>query len=87
MTRQRLLWASTGTKNPAFSDVFYVSELIGPDVVNTMPDHTLHAFADHGGVAHTLDADPEAAKQTLATAAEAGIDLAAVTADLERRGL
>ena len=48
---QRPLWASTGTKNPAYSDVLYVSELIGPDVVNTMPDHTLRAFADHGEVA------------------------------------
>ncbi len=58
---QRPLWASTGTKNPAYSDVRYVSELIGPDVINTMPEHTLRAFADHGVVARTLDADPDAA--------------------------
>ena len=73
---QRPLWASTGTKNPAYSDVRYVSELIGPGVVNTMPDHTLHAFADHGTVARTLGA-----------AAAAGIDLAALTAELEREGV
>jgi transaldolase len=84
---QRLLWASTGTKNPEYSDVRYVSELIGPDVINTMPDHTLRAFADHGTVARTLDADPEAAARTLGAAAAAGIDLAALTAQLEREGV
>ena len=84
---QRLLWASTGTKNPAYSDVRYVSELIGPGVINTMPDHTLHAFADHGAVARTLDADPEAAARTLDAAATAGIDLADLTAQLEREGV
>ena len=84
---QRPLWASTGTKNPAYSDVRYVSELIGPGVINTMPDHTLHAFADHGAVARTLDADPEAAERTLGAAAAAGIDLAALTAELEREGV
>src|SRR5262249_46937657 len=56
--RQRPLWASTGTKNPAYSDVLYVEELIGPDVVNTMPDKTLHAFADHRQVRPTLLAHP-----------------------------
>ena len=84
---QRLLWASTGTKNPDYSDVLYVSELIGPDVVNTMPDQTLRAFADHGRVEATLQADPEAAEQTLADAAKAGIDLVGVTAELEREGV
>jgi transaldolase len=84
---QQLLWASTGTKNPAYSDVRYVSELIGPGVINTMPDHTLHAFADHGVVARTLDADPDAAQRTLDAAATAGIDLAALTAQLEREGV
>jgi transaldolase len=83
---QRPLWASTGTKNPAYSDVRYVSELIGPDVINTMPEQTLRAFGDHGVVARTLDADPAAAEHTLAAAA-AGIDLAAVTAELEREGV
>jgi len=85
--RQRPLWASTGTKNPAYSDVRYVEELIGPDVVNTMPEHTLHAFADHGRVERTLDADPEAAERTLAEAAAAGIDLEQVTSELEREGV
>ena len=84
---QRPLWASTGTKNPAYSDVLYVAELIGPDVINTMPEQTLRAFADHGEVARTLDADPDAAERTLAAAAAAGIDLAAVTAELEREGV
>jgi len=83
---QRLLWASTGTKNPEYSDVRYVSELIGPDVVNTMPDHTLRAFGDHGTVARTLDADPAGAERAFAAAA-AEIDLAALTAQLEREGV
>ena len=85
--RQRPLWASTGTKNPEYSDTRYVAELIGPDVVNTMPDHTLRAFADHGEVARTLDTDPEAAERPLAAAAAAGVDLAAVTGELEREGV
>jgi transaldolase len=84
---QRPLWASTGTKNPDYSDVLYVAELIGPDVVNTMPEQTLRAFADHGEVGPTLAADPAGAEQTLADAATAGIDLAAVTDELEREGV
>ncbi len=84
---QRPLWASTGTKNPGYSDVRYVSELIGPGVINTMPDHTLRAFADHGVVARTLDADPDAARQVLDAAPTAGVDLAALTAELEREGV
>ena len=67
--------------------MLYVSELIGPGVINTMPEHTLRAFADHGTVARTLDADPDAAERTLADAAAAGLDLAAVTARLEREGV
>jgi transaldolase len=85
--RQRPLWASTGTKNRAYSDVLYVSELIGPDVVSTMPEQTLRAFGDHGEVARTLDWDPEAATRALADARAAGIDLGAVTAELEREGV
>jgi transaldolase len=84
---QKPLWASTGTKNPAYSDVRYVSELIGPDVINTMPDHTLRAFADHGEVARTLDADPVTAQDALSAAAAAGIDLASITDQLEREGV
>src|SRR3954453_15335377 len=63
---QRPLWASTGTKNPDYSDTLYVAELIGPDVVSTMPEATLRAFADHGVVARTLDAEPAEAERTLA---------------------
>jgi transaldolase len=85
--RQRPLWASTGTKNPDYSDVRYVSELIGPNVVNTMPEQTLRAFADHGRVVRTLDADPEEAGRTLEEAAAAGIDLQSATAELEREGV
>jgi transaldolase len=85
--RQRPLWASTGTKNPEYPDTRYVAELIGPDVINTMPDHTLRAFADHGGVKRTLDAAPEAAERVLSKAAAAGIDLEAVTSELEREGV
>ena len=86
-SRQRPLWASTGTKNPDYSDVRYVADLIGPDVINTMPDQTLHAFADHGHVTRTLDADPAGAARTLLGAAEAGLDLGAVTFELEREGV
>jgi Transaldolase/Fructose-6-phosphate aldolase len=70
-----------------YSDVLYVSELIGSGVVNTMPDHTLRAFADHGEVAPTLEADPQAAERTLSDATAAGIDLDGVTAELEREGV
>jgi transaldolase len=86
-TSQRPLWASTGTKDPRYSDVLYVNELIGPEVVNTMPEKTLRAFADHGEVSRTLDADPGAAQATLAEADRAGIDLDAVTTALEREGV
>ena len=85
--RQRPLWASTGTKNPEYSDVLYVEELIGPDVVNTMPEHTLRAFADHGEVTPTLAADPTAAARILAGAHAAGVDLTSVTDELEREGV
>jgi transaldolase len=84
---QRLLWASTGTKNAAYSDVLYVAELVGPDVVSTMPDHTLHAFADHGQVSRTLDRDAGTAVQALELARAAGVDLAQLTAELEREGV
>jgi transaldolase len=67
--------------------VLYVEELIGPDVINTMPEQTLQAFADHGTVARTLDADPAGAAQTLRDAAAAGVDLGDVTSGLERAGV
>jgi transaldolase len=81
---QRPLWASTGTKDPAYSDVLYVEQLIGPDVINTMPESTLHAFADHGRTEPTLDADAE---DTRRRARAAGVDLDAITAALEREGV
>ena len=84
---QRPLWASTGTKNPGYPDVLYVAELIGPDVVNTMPEQTLKAFADHGTVSPTLEAEPARAAESLAEVAAGGIDLAEVTAELEREGV
>jgi transaldolase len=86
-TRQRPLWASTGTKDPHYSDVLYVSELVGPDVVNTMPEATLRAFADHGEVARTVDRDPGEAAALLEATAGAGIDLDRITGELEREGV
>jgi transaldolase len=84
---QRPLWASTGTKDPRYSDVLYVAELIGPEVVSTMPETTLRAFGDHGQVARTLDTDFGRAHETLLQLESAGVDLGAVTHQLEREGL
>jgi transaldolase len=84
---QRPLWASTGTKDPAYSDVLYVEDLIAPDVINTMPEATLRAFADHGNVGRALSADVGMVKETLRHAAGAGIDLDAITAQLEGEGV
>jgi transaldolase len=85
--RQRCLWASTSTKNPAYRDVLYAEELIGPETVDTMPVSTLRAFADHGRVARTLDADVEAAHRLLDELSAAGVDYDDVTATLEREGV
>ena len=79
--------ASTGTKNPAYSDVLYVEQLIAPDVVNTMPEATLRAFADHGEIGAPMDADLRDAEETLLRAEASGIDLPALTAELEREGV
>ena len=84
---QRPLWASTATKDPAYPDVLYVEQLIAPDVINTMPEATLRAFADHGRVPRTSPIDPAAAAQTLQRAHAEGIDLDAITAALERDGV
>jgi transaldolase len=84
---QRPLWASTGTKDPAYSDVLYVEELIAPGVVNTMPESTLRAFADHGDASRVLSESTAAADEILGAASNAGIDLAAITAQLEREGV
>jgi transaldolase len=84
---QRPLWASTGTKNPDYSDVLYVEQLIAPGVINTMPDATLRAFRDHGKVEPTLDADASEVAHVLAAAAEEGLDLDVITTELEREGV
>ena len=84
---QRLLWASTGTKNPAYRDVLYVEQLIGPDTVNTMPPKTLEAFRDHGEVRLTLTEAVEHAEQTLAALARAGISLDRITGELVTDGV
>jgi transaldolase len=84
---QRPLWASTSTKNPSYSDTLYVDELIGPDTVNTLPDATLDAFADHGTLARSIDRDVDVARDVWAALTEAGIDLADVAAQLEREGV
>ena len=84
--RQRPLWASTATKNPAYSDVLYVDKLITPGAVNTMPEATLQAFADHGDLEHAVSI-AGAANATLRRAHDAGIDLGAVTSELEREGV
>jgi len=86
-TTQRCLWASTSTKNPAYRDVLYVEELIGPHTVNTMPDETIRAFQDHGRVALTLEQGLAEAKEVLGRIAEAGVDYDDVTATLEREGV
>ena len=76
---QRPLWASTGTKNPDYSDVLYIDNLIGPDTVNTMPPATLSAFIDHGDVRLTLDPDDVGAGQALAALESVGVSMYAVT--------
>jgi transaldolase len=84
---QRPLWASTGTKDAAYSDVLYVDELVVPDAINTMPEATLHAFADHGQPARSFDWSAGAAEETLRRAEAAGVDLDAITTELERAGV
>jgi transaldolase / glucose-6-phosphate isomerase len=84
---QRLLWASTGTKNKAYSDVLYVEELIGKDTINTVPPATLDAFRDHGKLRDSLEENVDDAKAVLAGLAHAGISLDAITADLVKDGV
>ena len=84
---QRPLWASTSTKNPAYRDVLYVEQLIGPDTVNTMPPATLDAFRDHGVTARTVDADVISAERVISDLAAAGILLSSVTDQLLTDGL
>ena len=84
---QRLLWASTGTKNPAYSSTLYVDELIGPNTVNTIPPATLDAFRDHGRPAATLESNLEEAGQVMSELEALGISLADVTQELEDAGV
>ena len=84
---QRPLWASTSTKNPAYRDVIYVEQLIGPQTVNTLPPATMDAFRDHGVVSRTVDMDLESAEADLAALDRAGIHLAQVTEQLLTEGV
>ncbi len=83
---QRLLWASTGTKNPKASDILYVKALAAPFTVNTMPESTLQAFAEHGAVGTTMPADGGNSEEELARFAEAKIDVHALSAQLQDEG-
>jgi len=84
---QRPLWASTGTKNAAYSDIKYIEELIGPDTVNTMPPQTIDAFRDHGVARRTIDERYDEAERALAGLAAAGIDMKQVTDQLQHDGV
>ena len=86
-SKQWCLWASTSTKNPAYRDVLYVEDLIGPDTVNTMPGETIEAFQDHGEVALTLERDLDGARLLFDELAEAGVDADDVTRVLEEEGV
>ena len=84
---QRCLWASTSTKNPAYRDVLYVEELIGPDTVNTMPLETVRAFQDHGEVRDTLGTGVDEARAFFVELENAGVDYDDVVETLEREGV
>jgi transaldolase len=86
-TKQRCLWASTSTKNPAYRDVMYVEGLIGPETVNTMPEETIRAFQDHGRVGETLTKEVDAARKLLDDLAKAGVDYDDVVETLEQEGV
>jgi transaldolase len=85
--KQRVLWASTSTKNPQYPDTMYVDELIGPDTVNTVPPKTLAAFIDHGTVERSIDRHLDEARRVFKDLAKAGIDMEQVTDDLEAEGV
>ena len=84
---QRVLWGSTSTKNPNYSDVMYVEGLIGPDTVNTLPLETINAFQDHGRVRRTLDEGLGEAEEVLADLRKVGVDLESVTERLQQDGV
>ena len=83
---QRLLWASTGTKDPDASDTLYIEALAAPDTINTIPDKTLHAFADHGELKGVLPVDGGDAEEVLAEFTRIGVDDAALATQLQREG-
>jgi transaldolase len=83
---QRLLWGSTGTKNPAYSDIKYVTELIGKDTVNTLPENTITAFLDHGHVKEALTANAEGSQETIDRLSRLGIDIDGTCAKLLEEG-
>jgi len=84
---QRPLWASTGTKNPAYPDTLYVDTLVGPDTVNTMPGKTMAAFLDHGSTERSVDKDLAGARKHMADLAKVGISIDTVTQQLENEGI
>jgi transaldolase len=84
---QRVLWASTSTKNPAYRDVMYVEELIGPDTVNTMPPATIDAFRDHGKLRNSLTEDVAGAQNVMDNLARTGISIKEVTTKLTDDGV
>ena len=83
---QRLLWASTGTKDPSAPDTLYVSALAAPDTIDTIPEKTLHAFADHGQLQGVMPADGGDAEAVLAQISRAGLDIEALAAKLQQEG-
>ncbi len=84
---QRPLWASTGTKNPKYTDVYYVDTLIGPETVNTVPPQTLKAFLDHGQVSQTLESGLDEAKHVFATLKKLGVSFKEITDELTQEGV
>ena len=83
---QRLLWASTGTKDPAASDTLYIEALAAPDTINTIPEDTLRAFAEHGHITRTMPVDGGDAEDVLGQFTKAGVDVAALGDQLQREG-
>lgn len=85
--RQRPVWASTSTKDPAHPDTLYVDSLVGPDTVTTLPEATIAAYEDHGRLARTIDADVDEADETMRRLAAVGIDMDDVGLTLENEGV
>jgi transaldolase len=83
---QRLLWASTGTKDPRASDILYIKALAAPNTVNTMPEATLKAFADHGELGSAMPADDGDCEDFIAQFAKNGVDVDALAAQLQTEG-